>query len=309
MRLMRIRDFFLSRKYGLFIFITLLLLFALVLMSLRAKQRRGVEFLDALLMEVCSPLQKAATLVVKTGQGIFYKYIFLVNLEKENRMLRQKIVELQEENLRAKEVKLALDRLKQLLQFRQTSSPSMIGAEVIGQDPSSWFKSVTINRGEKDGVGKGMAVTCPEGVIGRILKTGPHYAIVLLVTDYNSAIDAIVQRTRAKAIVEGKGENQCQLKYLLRTEEVAVGDIVITSGLSGNFPKGLMVGEIRKVEKVGHGVFQYAELTPSVDLTKLEEVFVITESSLPPREEKIKKMKRPPGKMEGSGPKGGASRR
>ena len=128
---MRIRDFFLSRRYGLFIFITLLLLFALVLMSLRAKQRRGVEFLDALLMEVCSPLQKAATLVVKTGQGIFYKYIFLVNLEKENRMLRQKIVELQEENLRAKEVRLALDRLKQLLQFRQTNSPSMIGAEVI----------------------------------------------------------------------------------------------------------------------------------------------------------------------------------
>jgi len=292
---MRIRDFFLSRRYGLFIFITLLLLFALVLMSMRAKQRRGEEFLDALLMEACSPLQKAATLVVKTGQGIFYKYIFLVNLEKENRMLRQKIVELQEENLRAKEVKLALDRLKQLLQFRQTSSPSMIGAEVIGQDPSSWFKSVTIDKGERDGLKKGMAVILPAGVIGQVLRTAPHYATVLLITDYNSAVDSIVQRTRAKAIVEGKGENRCQLKYLLRTEEVAVGDAVVTSGLAGNFPKGLMVGEIKKVDKKGHGVFQVAELIPSVDLAKLEEVFVIMEplpSPAQPQEEKARKGKK-----------------
>jgi rod shape-determining protein MreC len=95
--------------------------------------------------------------------------------------------------------------------------------------------------------------------------------------------------------VEGKEENLCQLKYLLRTEELLVGDVVITSGLGGIFPKGLMVGEIRKVEKKSHGVFQYAELVPSVDLTKLEEVLVIPESSLPPAEEKTRKTKRSPG--------------
>ena len=155
---MRIRDLFLSRRYSLFIFITLLLLFALVLMSLRAKQGKGTEFFDALLMEICSPLQKASTLVIKTVQGTFQKYVFLVNLERENRMLKQKIAELQEENYRTKETKLAMDRLKQLLQFREKNSLSMIGAEVIGQDPSSWFKSVTIDKGERDGVKKGMAV-------------------------------------------------------------------------------------------------------------------------------------------------------
>jgi rod shape-determining protein MreC len=154
---------------------------------------------------------------------------------------------------------------------------------------------VTINKGEKDGLRKGMAVVSPKGVIGQILKTGPYHSTVLLVTDYNSAIDSIVQRTRAKAIVEGKGENRCQLKYLLRAEEVAVGDTVVTSGLSGSFPKGLVVGEIRKVEKTGQGVFQYAELVTSVDLTKLEEVLVIPESSLPLQEEKPKKTKRTPG--------------
>ena len=291
---MRIRGFFLSRRFGLPAFIVLLLLFALVLMSLRAKQRGGVEFFDALLMEICSPFQKAATLVVKTNQGATRQYVFLVNLEKENRVLKQKIAELQEENHQMKEMKLTNERMRQLLKFREKNSPSMIGAEVIGQDPSSWFKSVTIDKGEGDGVKKGMAVISATGVIGQVLKTAPHYATVLLVTDYNSAIDCIVQRTRAKAIVEGIGENRCQLKYLLRADEAAVGDVVVTSGLGGNFPKGLMVGEIKKIDKRGHGVFQYAELVPSVDLTQLEEVFVIMEPLRPPQpqEEKGKRGKK-----------------
>ena len=291
---MRVRGLFLFRRYHFFIFIILLLLFALVLMSLRAQQRKGVEFFDALLMEICSPIQKASTVVIKTIQGTFQQYVFLVNLEEENRMLKQKMAELQAETHTMKEMRLANERLRQLLQFREKNSSSMVGAEVIGQDPSSWFKSVTIDKGERDGLKQGMAVVSPTGIIGQILKTAPHYATVLLITDYNSAIDSIVQRTRAKAIVEGKGENRCQLKYLLRTEEVAVGDAVVTSGLGGNFPKGLMLGEIKKVDKKGHGVFQYAELVPSVDFTQIEEVFVIMDPlpSLLPQEEKAKKVKK-----------------
>ena len=291
---MRVRDFFLFRKYSLLIFIILLLLFALVLMSLRAKQRKGVEYVDALLMEFFSPFQKASHLVIKTAQGTFQQYVFLVNLEKENRALKKRMAELQEENHRIREMKLANERLRELLLFREKNSPSMMGAEVIGQDPSSWFKSITIDKGEKDGVKKGMAVVSPAGVIGQILKTASGYATVLLITDYNSAIDSIVERTRAKAIVEGMGENRCQLKYLRRAEEVALGDVVVTSGLGGNFPKGLMVGEIKKVDKKGHGVFQFAELVPSVDMTQLEEVFVILGPPSPPEppEEKGKKGKK-----------------
>lgn len=289
---MRIRSFFLFRRYTLPAFVILLLLSALILMSLRVKQRKGVEFIDALLMEICSPFQKASTFVIKSVHGAFREYLFFFHLQKENAMLRQRIAELLKENHQMKEMVLANERLKRLLEFREKLSTSAVAAEVIGQDPSSWFRSVTINKGEKDGVQKGMAVISPEGVIGQILKTSPYHSIVLLITDYNSAIDSIIQRTRAKAIVEGLGENRCQLKYLLRKEEVVVGDVVVTSGLSGNFPKGLMVGEIKKVEKHGHGVFQYAELVPCVDLTKLEEVLVITRSSPSLQEEKAKKTKK-----------------
>ena len=291
---MRIRGLFLLRRYSLPIFIVLLLLFALVLMSMRAKQRKGVELFDALLMEISFPLQKAATLVIQTVQGTFQHYVFLVNLERENRMLKEKIAQLQEENHRTNEIRLANERLRQLLQFREKNSPSMVGAEVIGRDPSFWFKSVMIDKGERDGVKKGMAVISPAGVVGQVLKIAPDYATVLLITDYNSAVDCIVEGSRAKAIVEGKGENQCHLKYLLRSEQVAVGDIVVNSGLGVNFQKGLMVGEVKKVDKKGHGVFQYAELMPSVDMTRLEEVFVVMEPLQPthPQEKKEKKGKK-----------------
>jgi rod shape-determining protein MreC len=291
---MRIRSFFLFRRYSKLTFVIFLLLFALVLMSLRVKQRKGVDFFDALLMELVSPFQKASTFVIKTVNGVFQNYIILIHLRRENVMLKHEIAELQRENFQMKEMAYANERLRRLLAFREKISSSVIAAEVIGQDPSSWFKSVTLNKGERDGVRKGMAVISPEGVVGQILKTSPYHSIVLLITDYNSAIDALVQRTRAKAIVEGKGENRCQLKYLLRSDDVMVGDVVVTSGLGGNFPKGVTVGEIRRVDKKEYGIFQYAELVPSVDLTKLEEVLVIAESSLPKREDKGKKMKRSP---------------
>ncbi len=288
---MRIRDF-LFRRYAIPTVVILLLLSALILISLRVKERKGVALFDGLLMEICSPFQKASTFAIKKVRGVFQEYLFLVHLQRENERLKKRIADLQRENDQMREMVLSHERLRKLLQFRETLSSTLVAAEVVGRDPSSWFKSVTINKGEKDGVRKGMAVISPEGVIGQILKTAPSHSVVLLVTDYNSAIDSIIQRTRAKAIVEGGGENRCQLKYLLRTEDVVAGDRVVTSGLGGNFPKGLMIGEIRKVDKKGHGIFQYAELVPSVDFTRLEEVLIIKESPPPPAEEKSKKVKK-----------------
>ncbi len=296
---MKIRGLSLLRRYPIPVLIVLLLLTALVLMSLRVKQHRGVAFFDAFLMEISSPFQKASTGVIQAVQGTFQQYLFLVHLQKENEILKQRVSELQKESNRKEEAILANERLRKLLEFRDKIPTCMVAAEVIGQDPSSWFKSVTINKGETDGVKKGMAVISPDGVVGQILKAAPHYATVLLITDYNSAIDSIAQKTRARAIVEGCGENRCQLKYLLRTDEVNVGDVIVTSGLAGNFPKGLLVGEIRRVEKKGRGVFQYADLVPSVDLTKLEEVLVITESPAPPNEEKVRKPKKSPAGSKG----------
>lgn len=287
---MRIRNFLFRRS--ILPALILLLFIPLILVSLRVKGYPGVIFLDALFLEVTAPLQRGATSVYKKLGNVWKGYLYLVHVQKENEELKKKLAELQRENDQMREMVLSLERLRNLLQFREANPVKALVAEVIGRDPTSWFKSLTINKGEKEGVRRGMAVISPEGVVGQILKVGPSYSVVLLITDYNSAVDSIIQRTRAKAIVEGGGENRCQLKYLLRTEDVVIGDRVVTSGLAGNFPKGVMIGEIRKVDKRGHGIFQYAELIPSVDFTRLEEVLVVQESP-PPVEERPKKGRSP----------------
>jgi rod shape-determining protein MreC len=124
-----------------------------------------------------------------------------------------------------------------------------------------------------------MAVVTSEGVVGRVIEVSLHTAKVLLITDPNSAMDVIVQRSRTQGIMEGKVEEVCVLKYVQKNEDVQVGDKVITSGLGGIFPKGLVTGTVTKVERKRPGIFQYIEVTPSVDFSRLEEVLILKEGS------------------------------
>jgi rod shape-determining protein MreC len=124
-------------------------------------------------------------------------------------------------------------------------------------------------------VAKDMAVVTSDGVVGRVIEVSLHTAKVLLITDPNSAMDVIVQRSRTQGIMEGKVEEVCVLKYVQKNEDVQVGDKVITSGLGGIFPKGLMTGTVTRVERKRPGIFQYIEVTPSVDFSRLEEVLIL----------------------------------
>jgi rod shape-determining protein MreC len=134
-----------------------------------------------------------------------------------------------------------------------------------------------VNKGEKDGVTKDMAVATSEGVVGRVIEVSPDTAKVLLITDANSSLDVIIQRSRAHGIMEGKIDEVCILKYVQKNEDVQVGDIVITSGLGGIFPKGLVVGKVSQVDRKRPGIFQHIEVSPAVDLSRIEEVLILEE--------------------------------
>jgi rod shape-determining protein MreC len=150
-----------------------------------------------------------------------------------------------------------------------------VAAEVVGRDASVWFQSLTIDKGERDGLKPGMPVLAPEGVVGMISGTSSHAARVMLLTDPNSGVDVLVQRTRARGIVSGQLEQEAVLKYVKRDEDVKVGDRVITSGLDGVFPKGMPVGHVTEVSRKDRGLFLYAEVTPSAAASRLEEVLVV----------------------------------
>jgi hypothetical protein len=121
-----------------------------------------------------------------------------------------------------------------------------------------------------------MAVVCADGVVGRIASVSPHASRVLLISDHNSGVDALVQRTRARGILEGTLSGMASLKYVKPSEGLEVGDLVVTSGLDGIFPKGLRLGRVVGVTRRESGLFQLAEVVPFVDFSKLEEALILT---------------------------------
>ena len=266
------------RRYRVSIFAVIFLTTALLTISSRINNVERLAFIDWALLEITAPFQKAATYSTDALGNLIDSYVLLVGLKRENVALRRKVTELREENSLLRERAIASGRLQNLLRFSKKIPGPILPAQIIGIDPSSWFRTILIDKGTKHGVERGMAVVSPEGIVGHVLQTSPHSAKVLLITDFNSSVDAIVQRSRAKGLVEGNGENRCRLKYAPRAEDIQLGDRVVTSGLGGRYPKGLMVGKISKIEKKRYGLFQQAEIILSANFSKLEEVFVITET-------------------------------
>ena len=263
------------RRYRVIVITVSLCIVAILLVSLNIKERKKPRLFEKIIFEVSSPFQKTIQSTVKGVKTLWGNYVFLVNLKKENTALSKTINALKKENLRLREAAIANIRLRKLLLFKEEFTSPMVPAEVISEDPSSWFNTILLDKGSKDGIEKNMAVVTSEGMIGRVIEVSRAVSKVLLSTDHSSAIDVMVQRTRAKGILEGRVNQTCQLKYVSRADDVRMGDDIISSGLGGIFPKGLLLGRVSKIKREGSGLFQYVEVTTSVDFAKLEEVFIV----------------------------------
>jgi rod shape-determining protein MreC len=136
-------------------------------------------------------------------------------------------------------------------------------------------RTITLDRGERNGVRRGMGVLSPQGVVGQIIEVGRVASRALVLTDHNSGVDALIQRTRARGIVQGAMEGGCRMKYLRRGEDVAVGDRVLTSGMDGIFPTGILIGEVTEVSRLSRGLLQIATVVPSAPLDTIEEVLIV----------------------------------
>lgn len=222
-----------------------------------------------------APFQEVTTGSISYLKSLWRHYFHLVSVARENDRLKKKLSISRERENRCLEIEAANSRLRGLLEFRQNTPLDFIAAEVVGKDPSPWHKSITINKGGSDGVEKGAAVVVPEGIVGLVMDASDYYSRVLLIIDKNSAVDALVQRTRARGIVKGESGNSCIFTYALRKDDIQKNDTVVTSGLDGVFPKGLGIGEIADVDKGGSDIFQNVTVTPHVDFEKLEEVFIV----------------------------------
>ena len=264
------------KRFRLLISALFFLLLALLFFTYQLREEPEPSMAARAVMQVSSPVQDKARGIFSWLRKFVDRYWLLVGVEEENQRLRGELSSLREENNRLQEALLAAKRLGKLASLQERRSTA-VGANVFARDPSSWFKTVLVDKGEKDGISRDMAVAVAEGVVGRVIEVFPSASKVLLITDPNSGVDVIVQRTRAQGIMEGRVEEFCILKYVKKSDDVQVGDKIITSGLGGIFPKGLLMGTVTKVERKRPGIFQAVEVVPTADLSRLEEVLILSE--------------------------------
>ena len=249
--------------------------FALFFLSSQVKRTRSWNPAEQLVVELVAPLQLALSRTVRGVERVWETYFGLVGVYEENRKLRGEIDSLREENARFREMLATHRRLQQLLQFKEGRDWPMMAAQVIGRDPSGWFRSVMIDKGERAGLKVDMPVVSADGIVGRLVSVSPRYAKVLLIIDQNSAVDCLNQATRDQGILKGTSAKTCELDYVLKTSRMNQGDMVITSGLGRVYPKGLPVGRVVSVTDRAGALFKEVQVHPMVDFSRLEEVLVI----------------------------------
>jgi len=238
-------------------------------------------------ISVLAPFQEAIADSSKFIKGIWRHYFNLILVSEENDQLKKKLARAQEMKNEWVEARMANDRMRRLMDIGRGFSQELVYAEVIGRDPTAWFKTVIINKGSKDNVAVGMPVLVPEGIVGQIVDVSGGYAKVLLIVDQNSAVDALVQRTRARGLVKGEFADQCRLEFVLRKEDIQVGDAIVASGLDNVFPKGLPIGQIKDITGETTEMFYTITVAPYVDFEKLEEVLVLrSPMDVPPGDDK-----------------------
>lgn len=230
---------------------------------------------EQIAFRIVGPIQTAATNLYRSVGEIWQNYFNLVLASRENKALKQQLAATKAQLNRLKELELSNQRLRALLAFKSEIHHAMVAVEVIGKDPNPWFKSVVIDKGTADGLYPGLPVVMPQGIVGQIVEAAVHNAKVILITDHNSAVDGLVQRTRAKGIIKGGPGGLTIFEYVLRKEGIQEGDVIVSSGRDGVYPKGLPIGQVVAIDQKAAGMFQTVAVLPFVNFEKLEEVLVI----------------------------------
>lgn len=258
------------------------ILLSLILLSLSIGKGQEWNPAEKLIAEIAAPFQKLFVGTISITRNIWRNYFFLVEARQENVLLKKQLDLLKIENSRYQELLLANQRLQKLLNFRENTDEPLLPARVIGWDSSGLFKSIIVDKGENDSLRINMPVVNSEGAVGRVVSVSPNYAQVLLITDHNSAVDGLVQRSRGRGMVKGMGSGECYFDYVIKTCDIKEGDTIVTSGLGRIFPKGLHLGKVKRINDSPNKLFKDVRVTPAVDFSKLEEVLIVLRSGFVP---------------------------
>lgn len=251
-----------------------------------AQGKYQFAFLERAVTTILAPVEYV---VSQVGFGIFKAGRFtgeLMQVYKENQALKEQNEELRQNILNVNEVMAENVRLRAMLDYKKGAPQfDFVPAAIVGRDPGTWTNTIVINRGLADGIAKDMPVVTSQGLVGSVVSVYNTSAKVQLILDPRSAVGSLVQRqeSRVAAIVEGNGANPLMPKMvnIARDADVIKGDKIITSGLGGIYPKGLLIGEVTDIVNEEGGLLKYTVIKPAVDFDRLEEVMVIVKSREP----------------------------
>jgi rod shape-determining protein MreC len=246
----------------------------MLLISAQVTTKSGVPVIEKVTFGIFSEVQRGLSGGFSAIRGLWTGYIGLRHLKVENEALKRDLATAQ---VAVQEQRALVDRtrgLERLLDLREHLQLKTVAAEIIGAAATPDFRTLTIDRGTRDGVRADMSVIAPAGVVGRLVVPSLRSAKVQLLVDRNAAAGAIIERTRAQGVVVGGGDDRLRLEYVSEVFDVVTGDVVVTSGIDGIYPKGFIIGSIESVERVG-GSYKRITIKPAVDFTSLEEVLVV----------------------------------
>lgn len=270
-------DFF--RRYRDFFICVILLGLPFLFLHSNLKEPSKHNAFDKVILKVSTPIQYVSSMVARTITDVWGSYIYLVDVGEENEFLKMENLRLKKLNQQVNQLQMDNLRLRKMLEFKETSKHKFLAAQVIGKNTSPFFRvmRIAIDRGAAK-VKPGMAVVTNEGLVGQVDGVWDIYSDVLLAVDPKSSIDVYTERNKSRGLLNGTGDSskyECKIEYLLKTDEVQVGDVVVTSGMDKQFPEGVEVGKISKLRKREFGLFQEAWVQPSVDFSRVKDVFVM----------------------------------
>ncbi len=256
----------------------LAILVILTLASLALHETGYLKPIEDVLMTVIGPVQRSIAGLVSSGADLFQTFRDVRELRAENKRLQEANDALTAEYIRLKEIEAENTAWRELFQFKRNAPTyQTLAAEVIGRDANALVQFIIISIGEMDGVRPGMPVVAGGArLVGRVAHVFPRASKVQLINDAASAVNALVESSRATGLVRGQPDGSLKMDFIRMEEQVAPGDIILTSGLGGDLPRALIIGQVTEVEKRDIDLFQSARIRPAVNLTQLEIVLVIT---------------------------------
>ena len=261
-------------------FTLLFIVLILLLVLFQSRKDEGSNRWQKVIQTVSYPIQSGVHNLVNTFNDWWEGYVMLIGIRNENQQLLQEIAELKDRLNRSLEDSVQYNRLRGQLLFAQRQPDRKVFAEIIGESIDNIHQMRLINRGSKHGLKRNFSAILREGLVGRVQSVTPFQSNLQLITDFRSRVPALIQRNRIRGLIYGT-QTGLEMRQINRGSKVKKGDRVITSGLGGLYPKGILIGTIVEVRVQPHELFQTASIETAVDLSRMEEVFIIISGSYP----------------------------